>query len=210
MMGGMSLTALNDANDLLADVDAAARARPRAWRLSAVQQLADLFVAQAEVLDTAHVALLDEVICRLIDFSDEDHCKMLTSRLSKLANGPPLAIVRLAQHRSIAIAADIIENSPVLSESSLETIIATGKPQHLLAVTRRDSISSQVCDLLMAHEIAEVARSLVANPGASFSELAFVKLVDAARKDEHLAQNLKARPDMPEELRAFLMLSINQ
>ena len=81
--------------------------------------------AVAESFSAAHVAVFDEVICRLIDFADEDQCKMLCSRLSSLPKGPPLVIVRLAQHRSIGIARGIIEKSPVLTEAGLETIIAT-------------------------------------------------------------------------------------
>jgi uncharacterized protein (DUF2336 family) len=77
--------------------------------------------------------------------------------------------------------------------------------EHLLAISRRESLSERVTDVLVDRGDARVVRSVAANEGARFSAASFARLVEAARADGYLQHALESRRDLPPEQRRKLL-----
>jgi uncharacterized protein (DUF2336 family) len=72
--------------------------------------------------------------------------------------------------------------------------------QHLLAISKRKSISDDVTDVLVIRGNAEVVTSVAANDGARLSGFGFLHLVKRSECDSILAEHLGLRQDIPRHL----------
>jgi len=121
---------------------------------------------------------------------------------------PANVIVCLAYDDDIAIAGPIIEKSNVLTMEILADIATTKSHRHLTAIAGRAQINETVTDALIARGNSDAIRKVAANEGARFSEIGFVKLINAAKSDKVLAATIANRPDIPPELLPFLKLAL--
>ena len=121
---------------------------------------------------------------------------------------PANVLVRLAYDDDIAIAAPILERSNVLTTETLVDIAKTKSHRHLTAIASRAQLPDAVTDVLVERSNSDLARQLATHEGATFSEMGFARLINAAKSDKVLAATLAARPDVPEELQPFLQLAL--
>jgi uncharacterized protein (DUF2336 family) len=76
--------------------------------------------------------------------------------------------------------------------------IATAKSQsHLLAISKRSSLSEALTDTLIERGDRQVISKLAENSGARFSEKAYACLVDQPEADESLLEKIGLRLDLP-------------
>ena len=107
---------------------------------------------------------------RLVHGVDADARARLSERSAPIANAPANVIRLLALDDEIAVAASILAQSERLAEREL-LLIANGKGQaHLLTIARRQNLSAQVTDVLIARGDRDVLASLARNGDAQFSE----------------------------------------
>lgn len=177
------------------------------WCASALRQVADLFVSGAHTYAPEHVSLYDVVLARLAERADQSGLVDLSNKLAPIQNAPVGTVGYLARHDNAAVAAPILGRSPALSTDDLVNITKTAKHGILLLIASRPVIETEVSDILVERGHMDVKIKAVGNPGAKFSEVAFVKLINEARKNKTLADLIGAREDLPEELRSFLALA---
>src|SRR5262249_52707506 len=77
--------------------------------------------------------------------------------------------------------------------------------EHLFAISRRQSLSEVVTDVLVRRGDAQVLLSIAGNAGAQLSENGFVYLIERAERDEGLAERIGRRRDVPPRLLAMLI-----
>jgi uncharacterized protein (DUF2336 family) len=104
-------------------------------------------------------------------------------------------VVRLAGD-VIAVAAPVLASSPVLLDDDLAPLAREKSQSHLLAISRRDSLSERITDILVDRGDALVLDAVVENRGARFSAPGAAALVDKARSQESLRQRIVDRADL--------------
>ena len=118
-------------------------------------------------------------------------------------------IRRLARDDEIAVAGPVLAQSVRLTPTDLVDIAETKSQAHLLAISGRDAIEPVVTDVLVHRGDEKVVRTVVANPGASFSDNGFGVLVRRANEDEAVSERLARRADIPPHLFCFLFQEKN-
>ena len=103
----------------------------------------------------------------------------------------------LARHEEAAVAAPVLLKSKALSDSDLIEIATHRGQQHLLAISRRETLDEAVTDALLKRDDIAVCRALARNAGARFSEQGCLKLAAAAERDGAIADALVIRPHLP-------------
>jgi uncharacterized protein (DUF2336 family) len=172
-------------------------------------QVAGLFLSGVNSYNDDHIAVFDEVMTRLVENAERQALVELGGKLARLDNAPPGVIRRLSRNDHIAVSGPFLEKCPLLSDDDLIELGKTKGPAHLLAIAARTTLSEAVTEVLVNRENSEVAHRLVANEGARFSEIGFVKLVNAAGRDKALAAAVARRPDLPPELLPFVQMALS-
>ena len=168
-------------------------------RSRALRQLTELFVEQASKLKDDHVSIFDEVIIRLAREVDAKARVELAARLADIGNAPVGVVKDLAYDIDIAVAEPVLERSVRLTGDDLLTISGEREQDHLLAVSRRRTLSERVADVLVKRGDQRVVQTVAQNEGAHFSEGTLASLVQKALGDNDLRSVLLKRLDLPEE-----------
>lgn len=200
---------MRNAETLIAELDIVLVKSTPAWRASVLRQITDLFVDGASGYGHEHVAIYDAVLSRLAETVEQPSLAELSGRLAAIENAPAATVGRLSQYDNIAVAGPVLERSSVLTEADIALVARDRGPAHLLAIAGRSQIAVGISDILIERGDAQVVRKVIANHGASVSEVGFVKLINEAKRDKTLAAQIAERTDVPDELRSFLSLSLN-
>lgn len=164
--------------------------------VAVLRRVTDLFLS-AEHYDEEQIALYDDIIGRLIVHIETKALAELSERLAPIDHAPPKVIEHLVFNEEISVAGPILSQSNRVGESVLITIARTRSQAHLLAISDRKQLNEPVTDVLVDRGDAQVARKVVANPGARFSEPGFNLLAKRAETDEELAESILRRPEVP-------------
>ncbi|MBV9563823.1 MAG: DUF2336 domain-containing protein [Bradyrhizobium sp.] len=141
-----------------------------------------------------------EVIGRLADVIEVAARARLAASLANATHAPMNVVKKLAFDDSIDVAGPILERSERLDAKTLISNIRTKGQPHLLAISKRKSIPSEVTDELVARGNREVLASVVANDGASFSKFSFLHTIQRSGNDSFLAESLGFRKDIPRQM----------
>jgi uncharacterized protein (DUF2336 family) len=188
---------------LLTELDASLAGRTPNWRASALRQLTALLVAGDRQLSAEHLAVFDLVFPRMIEGADPLTVSQVSELLARSPNAPPDTIDLLAKHSDPAISIPVVKIAAHLSDECLIERAANGSHEVLLAIAARSQLGANVADEVIRRGDKTANRVLFDNPGASISELGFVKMIDEARSDGALLAAICARSDLPAELRPF-------
>jgi uncharacterized protein (DUF2336 family) len=170
-----------------------------ARRVEALQRVTDLFVTRAPEYSEELVAVFDDVYEYLTREIETSAKAILAQRLAPVPNAPPKTIRRLAFDESIMVAGPVLTLSPRLSDADLVDNVLTRGREHMLAISRRATLSPIVTDALVEHGDNDVVHSTVSNPGANFSEMGFNRLVERAGGDDRLTTCICRRDDIPRQ-----------
>lgn len=122
---------------------------------------------------------------------------ILSEALKDVVDAPPEVIRRLARDAEIAVAAPVLQYSPVLADEDLLEIIASGPvPGALSAISKRSGVNTRVADAIAATEDVEAIATLLANASAQIREETLDRLVDRAADIEQWHQPLVERPHL--------------
>ena len=102
------------------------------------------------------------------------------------------------------VAGPVLRNSERLNENDLIEATRSKIQQHLFAIAQRKTLTEAVTDVLVTRGDQHVARAVVRNEGARFSEKGFWNLVKRSKNDSILAECVGVRKDIPRHL--FLQL----
>lgn len=125
--------------------------------------------------------------------------ELLAERLKKNDQTPRDIILHLA-HDVESVAVPVLTNSTVLSDADLVSIIEQSQGEDigkLLAITKRERVSSRVSSALIETGYSPVMTSLLASDKATIDEHALAKIVDGFANDEGVIQALASKPDLP-------------
>src|SRR6202051_1315076 len=121
----------------------------------------------------------------------------LARRLAVTDNAPVNCINKLAADKSILVAEPVLRQSKRVDVRTLVWFGSSGSQQHLLAISKRDSVTEPVTDVLVSAGNKEVVKSVASNAGARFSDLGFLKLIKRSERDSILIEILGQRSDIP-------------
>ena len=169
-----------------------------------LREIVSLFVVTAPTLSADSIEVFDGILLRLIGKVDEAALIELSASLASLPSAPPKVVNQLARHRAIAVAGPLLRNSALISEETLGEAVKSKVPALIDAVASRSEIPEAVTDLLVELGDSELARKVARHPGARIGVRGFVRLIKRAETEPALAAEIAQRPDVPDELRAFL------
>jgi uncharacterized protein (DUF2336 family) len=195
---------MNAALNLLNQVDEAISSGSLSRRGELIRHVTDLFIVGADRCDDEDVALFDTVFTRLAGQIEQAARVLLAARLAPIRNAPPITIRALAFDDAIEVAGPVLAQSERLDDGALVENASTKGQEHLLAISRRRSLSEAVTDVLVVRGDRQVVLSMAENLGARFSENGFTKLVERAEGDDRLAECVGSREEIP--LHLFLTL----
>jgi uncharacterized protein (DUF2336 family) len=187
--------------ELIAELEATAKDGAPERRSRILQGVAQLFLSlsAAGSLNPDQVAVFDSVLLRLMERMDTRKLAELSGALAEVASAPQATVRRLARHESASVAAPVLLKSLSLTEADLIDVATHFGQQHLVAISNRPSLNEALTDAILKHAGKEAARVLARNPSAWFSALGFTALLILAERDDHVAESLGSRPDLPAE-----------
>ncbi len=123
--------------------------------------------------------------------------EMLAQRIQHDPSIPHDIALHLAQDME-SVAVPVLMHSEVLSDADLVTLVQSSEElTKLLAVSRRQRLSSTVSDVLVDSNITQVISSVLENEGAEISHQAFKKIVDDYHREPEIMQHLVNREALP-------------
>lgn len=122
---------------------------------------------------------------------------LLAEEIKALDNVPKPVIDRLARDVEAIVAAPILEYSPLLSDDDLIEIVSAATVERIIsAIARRQNLSEEVADAVVATlEIPAIA-ALLANPSATIREETMQRIAAHAISAEMLHQPMVMRADL--------------
>jgi len=179
-------------------------------RAEAAHRIAELFLLGAANFRPDQVDLFDGVLIDLVPHTELAARADLAERLSLLANAPRALIGQLAREDEILIAGPLLRRSPMIDERALIEIARTKGQGHLLAMSERPRLSSDLTDVLVHRGDRQVVRRAAGNAGALFSQAGYSALIKRAGQDGVLTLAIGQREDLSgQQLKDLLAGSID-
>ncbi|HVJ40914.1 MAG TPA: DUF2336 domain-containing protein [Dongiaceae bacterium] len=149
----------------------------------------------ARQLTTHELALMNDILKKLIQDVARPIRKSLASKLAKSHNAPR-DVVEILANDDFDIASPVLLKSDLLSDDALIEIIRHRTQAHRLAIAMRRSVSFQVSDALVATNATDVVRTLLQNHGAQISQSTMAYLVEQSRTVDEFQEPLLRRHDL--------------
>jgi hypothetical protein len=182
----------------LQELDEAISRGTHATRLQALWHATDLLIAGRYSDD--QIWVFGEVIGRLAGEIEHTSRVQLAKRLALIDQAPTKILHELAFDDSIEIAGPILQQSQSLTTDTLVENARSTSQQHLLAISNRESVPSEVTDILVVRGDSGVVHAVTKNSRAAFSAPGFLHLVRRSENDSILAVNLGSRTDIPRHI----------
>jgi uncharacterized protein (DUF2336 family) len=189
---------MTEPTSLLAELEDAVSRGTAESCLKALWHATDILIAGQYSED--QIWTFGEIIGRLAEEIEIAARVRLANKLAPSNNAPFNVIKKLAFDDSIDVAGPVLRQSERLDTKMLVENARCKSQQHLLAISKRKSISDDVTDVLVGRGNKEVVTSVAANGGACFSGPGFLKLVQRSEDDSILAGHLGLRKDIPRHL----------
>lgn len=194
---------LNEVEDAIGNGSAGRRAEK-------VRRMVDLFVAGASRYSDQEISVFDDVLIRLTVEIETAAKALLALRLAPIDNAPPKLIRALAFDDVIGVAGPVLTQSKRLDDTALVENARMKSQDHLLSISKRQTLSEAVTDVLVQRGDQRVVLSTVNNRGAKFSDAGFAILVQRSVGDDTLAESVGARPEIPRQMFLVLLAKASQ
>src|ERR1700721_2958290 len=171
------------ATSLIPGLDEIVRHGDPRRRAEAARRIAEMFLQGAASFRPDHVELFDGVLTGLVPHTELAARADLAERLSLLANAPRGLVGQLAREDAVAIAGPLLRRSPVIDEKALIEIAGAKGQGHLLAMSERPPLSSDLTDIIVRRGNRDVVRRAAGNAGALFSRAGDSTLIKRAGQD---------------------------
>src|ERR1700759_4109077 len=168
-------------------------------RTEAARLISGLFFEDSANLKPAHVDLFDEILIGLVPDAELVARVELAERMSLVANAPRVLVGRLARENEIMVAGPLLRRSAVLDEDTLLEIARVKGQSHLLAMSERSLLSTDLTDVIVQRGDREVIRRAAGNNGGVFSDLGYGELIKRASQDGVLTLTVGQRNDLSDD-----------
>jgi len=182
---------------LISELEDAVRRGSQEKRIDSLRRITDLFLVQNDKLNEEQIQVFDQVLGHLLTRMESNALIELSERLAPINNAPIKVVHTLARDDEIAIAGPVLSLSDRLTTQDLIEIAEVKGQPHLLAISKRSSLSESLTDVLVARGDEDVISKLVENSGARFSESAYARIVERPGASESLLEKLGLRLDIP-------------
>jgi uncharacterized protein (DUF2336 family) len=189
---------MSENRSYLQELDSAISKGTHASRLQALWHATDLLISGQ--YSDEQVWVFGEIIARLAREIEEAARIKLATRLAAVDQAPANILHQLAFDDSIEIAGPILRQAKSLTSEVLVKNAQSKSQQHLLAISQRKSIPSEVTDVLVVRGNCEVVTTVSRNAGAAFSNSGFLHLVKRSENDSILAESVGSRTDIPRHI----------
>jgi len=149
----------------------------------------------ARQLTTHELALMNDILKKLVQDVARPIRKSLATKLAKSHNAPR-DVIEILANDDFDIASPILLKSDLLSDDALIEIVRHRTQAHRLAIAMRRSVGLQVCDALVATNGTDVIRTLLQNHGAQISQSTMAYLVEQSRTVDEFQEPLLRRKDL--------------
>ncbi|HMB11391.1 DUF2336 domain-containing protein [Saliniramus sp.] len=183
---------IEEVDDILAGTD-------RRRRMAMLRQITNLFVDNARWLDENVIATFDEVMLRLAKDVDFRVRYAVSERLADIPRAPLKMVRELAFDDNYEVATPVLGRSEQLGDDDLIFVVETKSAMHVLAVSRRNSLSERVTDSIIARDEDDPIRALATNEGARFSDDGFARLMARSQDDPEIQDALNYRGELTPE-----------
>ncbi len=183
---------IEEVDDILAGTD-------RRRRMAMLRQITNLFVDNARWLDETVIATFDEVMLRLAKDVDFRVRYAVSERLADIPCAPLKMVRELAFDDNYEVAMPVLGRSEQLGDDDLIFVVETKSAMHVLAVSRRNSLSEKVTDSIIARDEDDPIRALAVNEGARFSDDGFARLMARSQNDPDIQDALNYRGELTPE-----------
>jgi uncharacterized protein (DUF2336 family) len=179
-------------------------------RAKILMQIAKLFIRDSARYSDDEISLFDDIITRLAAEIEVSVRSLLAQRLAPIAKAPANIMRMLASDDEIKVASPVLTQSERIDEAILVQSARSKSQEHLLAISRRRTLSEIVTDVLVERGNKQVALSTAKNRGAKFSEAGFCRLVKRSDGDDALAVCVGSRSDIPRPLLLILLATASE
>ncbi len=166
-------------------------------RVEILRSITDLFIYGADDYTGEQIEVFDDVFACLILKIETSARVTLANRLAPVSSAPPKTIRTLALDDEIEVAEPVLSRSPQLDDAALIETAASKSQQHLMAISRRATLSGAVTDALIEHGDDAVVTSTVENNGAAFTDRGYEMLLSRADDNDALCECVGRRPAIP-------------
>ena len=168
-------------------------------RAEILRSITEVFVVGSAGYSDVQIELFDDIFVRIAASLEMSARTVLANRLAKVPRAPSAISRILAFDDDIDVAGPVLEQSQRLDRETLVATARTKSQQHLLAISRRNSLDEAVTDVLVERGDKPVVLSTAANPAARFSDSGYTTLVKRSVGDDELATCVGLRPDIPRQ-----------
>src|SRR5215831_14530375 len=149
--------------DLIDELETAISISTIGRRAETLRRVADLFMYSPAVYNAEQIDLFDDVMGRLCSEIETAARATLAERLAPVLNAPRGVIRRLAVDDAIEVAGPVLSQSLQIDDATLIEAAKTKSQEHLLAITKRETIAESVTSVLIDRGNQAVALSTVKN-----------------------------------------------
>lgn len=171
-----------------------------------VDHVTDLFITGADSYQTEEITLFNTLLENMLPVMEAEQKQKVSEQLAPIPSTSHNLAVSLAGEQ-IDIARPMLTESDVLQNEDILKLAKTMSQGHLLAISQRKHLESNVTDVLLERGEQPVKRSVAANKGAEISDWGSRILVKLAESDEQIRDSMMERADITE---AELEKLINQ
>lgn len=173
-------------------------------------RMADLFAFGSGGFSPDQMRMFDDVFTTLVANIEIAARAALAQRLALVANAPQTVSQMLAYDDNIGVAGPMLEKSTQLSSEWLADAARVKSQDHLLAISRRETLDESVTDVLIERGGRPVVLSTARNPGARISDTGFQKLLTRTSEDDEITFCIGLRGDLPRHHLLRLMAKASQ
>ena len=178
-------------------------------RSAMLRHLTDLFLVGSDQYSEEEIDLID-VFVRLVGTIEQSSRALLSIRLGPVPVAPPKILRALACDDAIEVASPVLTQAARIDTATLVECARTKNQEHLLAISRRKTLTEELTDVLVERGDQQVVLSTVKNAGARFSGKGFEILIKRSHGDDALTSCVGVRPDLPPQLFEQLLAAASE
>ena len=185
-----------------------AKEKSSSARQKLLRDVTDLFMEEPETLNEQELAFFGDIMFKLAREMEAKVRAVLADTLAD-AQVAPSAIIETLANDDIDVARPILTRSSVLSEPDLLSIVARHSQEHLLAISKRTTVSEKVAGSLAEKGDDRVLGSLAGNAGAALTENTMATMLGRATDKKAVGGRLAARTDVSRDLAEKLFQNVS-
>ena len=179
-------------------------------RRELLRGITDLFLGDPCIRSDKECMLFEDVISAVVSDMQGAVRAELAEKLADTMAPINNTLKKFAMDDDIAVARPILERSKTLTDEDLIEIVASKTQEHLLAITRRDSVSEKVSGAIVDKGSDHVVASLLENDGAIINRSSMEKIADRAITSETLQKSFIGREEVPLDLLNELVMVVEK